>query len=156
MLIFQPRAEGNSIMSILKRTGILTACAFGLLSACGGDSGGPSGPSIPQVAGVYTGQGNVTLNTCTGEIGSEGIGSVVVQQTGTSVSFQLAGVTISGTLQGSGNFSASGVTVIEGINAQISMNGSFTGDRLLASQTLVLSVPGDSCQLQRTFNMTRE
>ena len=137
----------------MKRPVILAALA--LLQACG-SSGGPSGPSLPQVAGVYTGQGNVTLNTCTGDVGSEGIGSIVVQQTGTNLSFQLAGITISGTLQESGNFSASGVTVVEGINAQVSMSGSFTCDRLLASQTMVLSIPGDSCQLQRTFNMTRE
>jgi hypothetical protein len=138
----------------VKRLGVLAVCAF--LQACSGGGGGPAGPAIPQVAGVYTGQGNVTVNTCTGDIGSEGIGSVVVQQTGTSISFQLAGISISGTLQASGNFTASGATVIEGINAQVSMNGSFTDDRLLASQTLVLSVPGDSCQIQRTFNMTRE
>lgn len=125
--------------------------------ACGGDGSGPTGPSIPSVAGIYTGTNAIVTNTCTGETGVfSDLRSVSITQTGTSIRITLAGLVLNGTLDSSGAFTANGSTVIDGVLIQSTMNGSITGGRFIATEQATLSVPGESCTFVVSFNMTRE
>jgi hypothetical protein len=124
--------------------------------ACGG-GGGPTEPSIPSVAGVYNGTNAIVTNTCTGETGVfADIRSVAIAQTGSSIRITLAGLTLNGSIDSGGGFTASGSTVIDGVQIQSTMNGSITGGRFVATEQATLSIPGESCTLVLSFNMTRE
>lgn len=125
--------------------------------ACGGGGGGPTAPQTPSVSGVYSGTNEVVTNTCTGETGTVlGVRSVSVTQTGSSIRITLAGYVLNGTIESSGAFTASTVTVIEGVNVQVNMDGSFNGNRMLATERGAFSVPGDQCTVIISFNMTKE
>ena len=125
--------------------------------ACGSDGGGPVGPMVPSVGGVYSGTNAVVTNTCTGETGVfADLRSVSITQTGSSVRITLAGLVLNGSIDSGGGFTASGSAVIDGVQIQSTMNGSITNGRFIATEQATLSVPGDSCTLVLSFNMTRE
>lgn len=137
----------------MRRSLVLLALAS---LACSSGSG-PTEPQAQSVSGVYSGTNVVVTNTCSGETGELlGVRSISITQTGSSIRIILAGATLNGTIQSNGAFTASGSEVIDGVTIQITMEGSITGNRLLATDTAVLSVPGDSCTIVISFNMTRE
>ena len=135
---------------------LLTFLAVSGFTACGGD-GGPTGPDAPSVSGVYSGTNAIVTNTCTGETGVfADVRSISITQTGSSIRITLAGLVLNGTIDSGGGFSASGSAVIDGVQIQSTMNGSVTGIRFVATEQATLSVPGESCTLILSFNMTRE
>ena len=127
------------------------------LTACSGSDSGPAGPSIPSVSGVYSGTNAVVTNTCTGETGVfNDVRSVSITQTGSSIRITLAGLVLNGSIDSSGAFSASGSSNVDGVQIVATMNGSITSGRFVATEQANLSVPGDSCTVVLSFNMTRE
>jgi hypothetical protein len=131
-----------------------------LTVACGGESG-PMGPgdSTPQVAGRYEGVQNTSVDTCTGDVGIDTDGVVVVTQSGRRVSLLLTGGTVSGDVQSNGSWRGTGhFTLSEQgitITLDIEMEGTFSSSRFTASQTVIGMAAGDTCSIVRTFDMIR-
>jgi hypothetical protein len=144
------RSKRGSVLPIL----------LSLVVACGGESG-PMGPgdSVPQVAGRYEGVTNTVANSCTGDVGIDDSGVLVITQSGRSVTVLLAGGTVSGDIQSSGNWRGTGrFTVSEQgitITLDIEMEGAFSGGRFTSSQTAIAMALGDSCTIIQTFDMVR-
>jgi hypothetical protein len=144
------RSKRGSVLPIL----------LSLVVACGGESG-PMGPgdSTPQVAGRYGGVQNTSVDTCTGDVGIDTDGVVVVTQSGRRVSVLLTGGTVSGDIQSNGSWRGTGrFTLSEQgitITLDIEMEGSFSGGRFTASQTVIGMAAGDTCSIVRTFDLVR-
>jgi hypothetical protein len=117
------------------------------------------GDNIPQVAGRYEGISDRVADSCTGDIGVGDSGVLVVTQSGRNVTVLLAGGTVSGDIQSSGNWRGTGRFTIseQGITAtlDIEMEGVFSGGRFTSSQTVIVMALGDSCTIIQTFDMVR-
>lgn len=157
-----------TIIPVLAATAVAVACSSG-----GGGDGGPSGPTIPDVRGTYTGQHNFTATSgvemielsCDGHVaittqsGASIAGTVRIEPCEALGQEEAVETILAGTVTQSGSttFTVAGQDEIdelvgeEGcavVTQDQAFSGTFSGGNLIARFTVTLQCEGQEEQLE--------
>lgn len=132
---------------------------FALTTIAARCDGGPSGADeglVPQVAGQWEGTTVVIEDTCGGEVGAEDSGIVVVEQVGAAITviFETGDGTmrLTGTIESDGSFQATGSTLMDGVQTDLTIQGQMNGD---TAQGTYSGYVGNVCSFSVSFTLNR-
>lgn len=127
-----------------------------VVATCDGGPSGSDDGSVPQIAGQWQGTIEFIEDTCNGETGVEDSGIIVVEQVGSAITviFEVGEGTVrlTGTIEPDGSFQATGSTVFDGIQTELTLQGQVNGDSVQGTYS---GHAGSVCSFLVSFTLNR-
>jgi len=126
-----------------------------IVLGCDGGGGGPSGPNIPNMAGQWSGTEDFIVNTCDEDLGPRPSDIVDIAQAGSAITiaFTVPEVQLTGTVQSSGAFQATGQFTVDNVSFSVTLQGQVTGNSITGTGNA--QAAGGLCIITVSFDLTR-